>query len=73
MIVVYMYLSSPNAELAEKVFCSSYDCEFASLAKELNIPLVTTDKEIIKAFPRVAVSAKDYIRKEEFNLRFNVR
>jgi predicted nucleic acid-binding protein len=34
--------------------CTAYDCEFSVLAQELRVPLVTTDKHLLKAFRRVA-------------------
>jgi predicted nucleic acid-binding protein len=36
--------------------CSAYDFEFVALAQELRVPLVTTDKQLLKDFPQVAVS-----------------
>ncbi|MEX0719620.1 MAG: type II toxin-antitoxin system VapC family toxin [Balneolaceae bacterium] len=35
--------------------CSSYDCEFISLADDLNIKLVTFNKQILRAFPQIAI------------------
>jgi predicted nucleic acid-binding protein len=42
--------------LAAQSGCSAYDCEFVALAQDLRVPLVTTDRQILKAFPTVAVS-----------------
>jgi predicted nucleic acid-binding protein len=41
--------------------CSAYDCEFVALAQELGVALVTLDKQILKAFPGLAVSPADFL------------
>jgi predicted nucleic acid-binding protein len=40
---------------AEQNGLSSYDCEFIALAQRLSIPLVTTDKKLLRAFPSIAL------------------
>lgn len=35
--------------------CSAYDCEFVALAADLTVPLVTTDKKLVKSFPDIAI------------------
>lgn len=42
-------------ELVERSQCTSYDCEYVALAKEMNLLLVTFDKQVVKEFSRVAV------------------
>jgi predicted nucleic acid-binding protein len=42
--------------------CPAYDCEFVALARELNIPLVTTDKQILSEFPETAVRLDEFVR-----------
>jgi predicted nucleic acid-binding protein len=39
---------------------SAYDCEFVALARELNVPLVTADPPLLRAFPDTAVSLADF-------------
>ena len=34
--------------------CSSYDCEFVSLAKDLDLELITMDKKLLREFPGLA-------------------
>jgi len=54
-------VTSPQVlPLAAKSNCSAYDCEFVALAQDLNIPLVTVDKQILAQFPNIAVSLDDY-------------
>jgi predicted nucleic acid-binding protein len=48
-------------ELVLSSKCSAYDCEFVALAKELNVKLLTEDKQILEQFPEQAVSLKDYV------------
>ncbi len=35
--------------------CSAYDCEYVALAIHLGTNLVTMDKQVLRAFPNVAV------------------
>lgn len=48
-----------EAAVASK--CSAYDCEFVVLAEDLGVKLVTTDRQVLKAFPRQAVSIQRFI------------
>ena len=52
----YSVLSRQVLTLARGSGCSAYDCEFVALAQDLEVPLVTTDRQILKAFPTIAVS-----------------
>jgi len=47
--------------LAANSSCTAYDCEFVALAEQLGIPLVTADKQLIKAFPDIAISLEDFV------------
>lgn len=40
--------------------CSTYDCEFVALARDLGVPLVTNDRAVLNAFPTVAVPLERY-------------
>ena len=54
--------SSRVLELADQSACSSYDCEFVALAVDLDVPLVTADQRLHKAFPETAVSLREFVR-----------
>ena len=41
--------------------CTAYDCEFVALAKDLGVPLVTIDAQILDQFPDVAVSLETFV------------
>jgi predicted nucleic acid-binding protein len=43
-------------ELARQSNCSAYDCEYMALALHLDVPLVTLDRKLLRAFPSRAVS-----------------
>ena len=47
-------------QLAFRSNCSAYDCEFVALAIQLNVPLITYDRALIKAFPATAMTPEDY-------------
>jgi len=42
-------------ELAVASKLSAYDCAYVAVARQLDLPLVTTDNAILKAFPDVAI------------------
>lgn len=58
----YDVVSLDVLKLAELSRCSAYDCEYVALAQGLEIQLVTSDKEILKAFPDDSISLENYIR-----------
>jgi len=60
----YSVNSSDVLTLASESGCSAYDCEFISLAKSLNLKLITSDKKLIQMFPKIAMTAGDYLRTE---------
>jgi len=46
--------------LAASSTCSAYDCEFVALAKDLDAPLITVDKQILSQFPETAISLEKF-------------
>ncbi len=53
--------STSVLDLAAESGCTFYDCEFVALARELGLTLVTLDRQILEAFPNIAVPLADAI------------
>lgn len=43
--------------------CSAYDCEYVALADELAVPLVTADRQVLRHFPKVAMSPRTFLQR----------
>lgn len=41
--------------------CSSYDCQFVVLARQLGTKLITYNKKLIREFPRIALTPEVYL------------
>ena len=52
--------SAAVLRLARDSGCNAYDCEFVHLARELGVPLVTSDRRLLRAFPGTAVSMDEF-------------
>lgn len=52
----YAVESQSVLRLATESVCSAYDCEFVAVAQDLGLPLVTADRQLLKAFPETAVA-----------------
>ena len=46
-------------KLANASQCSAYDCEFVALARNLNVKLITQNKQILAQFPHDTIALKD--------------
>lgn len=58
----YTASSMDVSTLAARSGCSAHDCEFVSLAKSLNINLITGDQKLVQTFPEWAMTVEDYLR-----------
>lgn len=56
----YTVTSRHVLNLVARSTCSAYDCEFVALAQDLQVPLVTVDKQILAQFPDSAVSVDQF-------------
>ena len=59
----YETVSLQVLRLVGESTCSAYDCEFVALAQDLNMRLLTVDKQIVKQFPIEAISLDEYVSK----------
>jgi predicted nucleic acid-binding protein len=41
---------------------TAYDCEFVALANELNVQLVTADKQLLTRFPERTISLEEFVK-----------
>jgi len=57
----YSVISSSIIRLVAQSDCSAYDCEFVALAQDLNIPMITMDKKVLKNFPETAIRLDQFI------------
>jgi predicted nucleic acid-binding protein len=53
--------SADVLDLVGKTKLTAYDCEFVALAMYLDVPLITEDRDILKAMPAVARSMADFL------------
>ena len=57
----FLTASDAVLELALSSKSSAYDCEFVALAAELDVPLVTNDRALRKAFPERVMSPEGFL------------
>ena len=56
----YQVPSNEVLALVKTSGCTAYDCEFVALAKEMEIPLITTDRKLIEAFPSMVKHLENF-------------
>ncbi len=47
--------------LALRSGCSAYDCEFVALARSFRTRLLTVDRQVLAAFPDMAIGLDDFV------------
>jgi predicted nucleic acid-binding protein len=61
----YEITSLQVLQLVAESICSAYDCEFIALARDLNVPLVTLDRQLLNQFPNDTIPLDVYVRQTE--------
>jgi predicted nucleic acid-binding protein len=56
----YTATSESVMRLVTQSPCSAYDCEFVAVAMDLGVPLITFDRQILRAFPEIAISPEEF-------------
>lgn len=56
----YSISSAAIFELTSKSSISAYDAEFVCLAGKLDTKLLTTDKQLLREFPELAIAPEDF-------------
>jgi len=57
----YSVVSHEVVRLAATSGCSAYDCEYVVLARDLGTSLVTADRQLLRAFPSIAVAPDVFV------------
>ena len=58
----YEIKSREVLSLAAESGCSAYDCEFVALARDLSVPLVTSDRKLAVKFKSTAIPLQEFVR-----------
>jgi predicted nucleic acid-binding protein len=45
----------------DESICTAYGCEFVALARDLRVPLVTVDKQVLDQFPSDTISLDEFV------------
>lgn len=57
----YEVPSNQVLELVHMSTCSAYDCEFVALARDLEVLLLTVDRNILRDFPGTAIALETFV------------
>jgi len=58
----YIVESGRILNLVSISLCSAYDCEFVALAEDLGVPLITSDKKVIRTFPSIVIPLDKFVK-----------
>lgn len=48
-------------DLISETDCTAYDCEFIALAQQLDVSLVTADKQLLSRYPNSTISLEEFV------------